>query len=60
MNAILKSLRAHTFASHTIAFLSMMVPPILMFFAAKKDSPGWILGLLSLVILGNLIELVLK
>jgi len=57
---LLKWIRTHSFTAHTIAFVLLMVSPIPMFLAAREGSLGWIAGLLSLVILGNLIELSLK
>ena len=51
-------MKAKTF--HPLAFLLMILPPILLFYAAQAGAVAWIWVLLSLVILGNVLALASK
>jgi hypothetical protein len=49
--------RNHTFETHLVAFLCMLVPAILLYPAAENSSSGWIWFLLGWVIAGNILVL---
>jgi hypothetical protein len=48
-------LRKNTFKVHLVAFLLMILPPALMYFAASTETSGTIWFLLSLVVTGNIL-----
>ena len=60
MHIVFQCLRTHPFELHMIAFLLMLAPVIPMYLAAQQGATGWIAGLLSLVILGNLLEWIIR
>lgn len=53
-------LSSHKFETHLTAFLLIILPAIPLFYVAQLESNAWIWGLLSLVILGNLLELAIR
>lgn len=53
-------LRQYKYESYLLAFTLMVLPPVLMYFAAQQDAIGWIWGLIGVVLLGNLIALVVR
>jgi hypothetical protein len=59
MRNITEWLRLHKYESHLIAFFFMVLPPVLMFFAAQQSAIGWIWGLIGLVVLGNVLVLLI-
>jgi hypothetical protein len=59
MNTI-KWLRKNTFKVHLVAFLLMIIPPALLYFAAERGDPDLIWPLLGLIIAGNLLVLLVR
>jgi formate/nitrite transporter FocA (FNT family) len=53
-------MRKHKFEAHSIAFLLMILPPILLYLAAQDGAVTWIIVLLIPVVLGNILELFLE
>jgi formate/nitrite transporter FocA (FNT family) len=53
-------MRKHKFEAHSIAFLLMILPPILLYLAAQDGAVTWIIVLLVPVVLGNILELFLE
>ncbi|MEW5870569.1 MAG: hypothetical protein AB1894_14945 [Chloroflexota bacterium] len=60
MNNLRNWLGKHPFEVHLIAFTLMILPPIPIYLAAQRGATGWIIALLGLVVLGNLLELLVK
>jgi len=57
LNGLLNWLNNHKFEAHLISFLLMIVPPAGMYYAAQAGADGLILGLLGLVVTGNLLAI---
>ena len=57
---IISWMQKHTFETHTLAFLLMILPPIPLYWAAQQGATGWVWFLLVPVILGNLLVLLVK
>ncbi len=53
----MKWLRKHPFETHSIAFIMMMAPPLLIYLAINKEAYLLAGALLGVIILGNLLEL---
>ena len=56
----MKRIAKNTFLIHTIAFLLMILPPVLLYFAARSENVPAIWLLLSLFVVGNLLALSIK
>jgi len=52
------NLRENKFKLHLTALLLMLIPSVLMYFAAGSGATGWIWFLIGIVILGNLIVII--
>jgi hypothetical protein len=59
INAI-KYLKKNTFKVHLIAFLLMIIPPGLLYFAAESGDAGLIWSLLGLIIAGNILVILVR
>jgi hypothetical protein len=59
INAI-KYLKKNTFKVHLIAFLLMIIPPALLYFAAERGDAGLIWSLLGLIIAGNILVILVR
>jgi hypothetical protein len=57
MHPTRKWLKDHAYPAHLIAFLLMLLSPLLMVLAAQHAAPAWIYPPLALFILANLLEL---
>jgi hypothetical protein len=57
MRNLAKWLKENTFETHLLAFFLMTLPSILLYFAARQGSLGWIFAWLGLVVLGNILVL---
>lgn len=60
MTGFIKWLRKSTFKVHLLAFLLMMIPPALLYWAAGSGSLTLIWSLLGLVIAGNILVIVAR
>jgi len=60
MTDFIKWLRKNTFKVHLLAFLLMMIPPALLYFAAGSGNLTLIWSLLGLVIAGNFLVIVAR
>jgi len=60
MKSSFKWLQTHKFEANLFVFLMITIPAILLFFAAQKGNNIIIGVLLSIIIAGNLLELVVK
>ena len=58
MNKPIQWLRRHTFETHLIAFLVMVIPTIGLYFAAQRNLTPFIWILIGIVIIGNLLVLI--
>ena len=54
---MLKWLNKDIFKIHLLAFVLMVLPAVLLYFAAQRSADFWIWLLLGLVVLGNLLAL---
>ena len=59
MKSTIKWLQSHRFEAHLIVFLLIVLPALPLYFAAQQGANFFVWGFLSLVILGNLIELMI-
>lgn len=50
-------IKKHSFQIHTVAFLTMILPAIPMFYAAKSGNDPFIFLLIGLVVVGNILVL---
>ena len=50
----------HAFKIHSVAFVMMIVSSAGLYFAARGGAFGWIFGLLTLFIIGNILALMVK
>lgn len=57
MITIPQFIKQRRFQIHILAFLLMILPPVVMYFAAQQGASGAIWALLALVVLGNLLAL---
>jgi hypothetical protein len=53
-------LEKHTYEAHSTAFGLMVLSSAGLYFAARVEALGWILGLLGIFILGNILALLVK
>lgn len=60
MTGLIKSLRKNTFKVHLFAFLLMIIPPTLLYFAAGSGNLPLIWSFLGLVIAGNILVIVVR
>jgi ABC-type maltose transport system permease subunit len=60
MAGFIEWLRTHKFEAYLTAVLLMAVPPVPLYFAAQRGAVGWIWGLISLVVLGNVLVLLIR
>ena len=60
MNRLLTWLGEHKFEAHVLSFLLMVLPSAGLYFAAQIESTGLILGLLALVVSGNLLAVAIR
>ena len=60
MKRLFTWLNEHKFEAHVLSFLLMVLPPAGLFFAAQTGSTGLILGLLALVVGGNLLAVAIR
>ena len=54
-----KWLSSHKFEAYAIAFLLMVIPPIPLYFAARAGSQPAMIGLLAVIVLGNILALLI-
>jgi len=59
MKSTVEWLHSHKFETHLIVFLLIILPALPLYFAAQKGATNLVWGFLTLVILGNLIELII-
>jgi hypothetical protein len=57
---ILKRFKKNKFKVHLVAFLLMIIPPALLYFAAERGASGPIWVLLGLVIAGNILAILVR
>ena len=57
---VIKWLRKNTFKVHLVAFLLMIIPPALLFFAAERGNASLTWSLLGLVIAGNILVILVR
>ena len=57
---VIKWLRKNTFTVHLVAFLLMIIPPALLFFAAERGNTSLMWSLLGLVIAGNILVILVR
>lgn len=57
MNHARKWLQDRAYPLHVVAFLLMLISPLLMYLAAQQGATTWIYPPLALFILANLLEL---
>ena len=50
----------NTYKIHSLAFVLMILSSAGMYFAARAGSEGWIWGLISLFVSGNVLALLVK
>ncbi len=60
MDKIKSWLSHHKFEAHLIAFIMMILPPVAMYYSAQRGAEGWIWGLLTVIILANLLAVLVK
>lgn len=60
MNGLVNWFKTHKFEAHLLSFLLMILPSVGMYYAAQADADGLILGLLGLVVMGNLLAITIR
>lgn len=55
MKKIIQGLRERKFEAHLVVFVAVMVSSLLLYFAAQSGSTGMMWGLITVVVLGNLL-----
>ena len=60
MNEFVQRLSDRKYRVHQIAFALIVLPSILMYFAAQQNASGWIWFLLGFIVFGNLLALITR